>query len=265
MIELYNLFKIIAILICEKIMKFSPDIISLIRGIYGIALSEVSILCNMNSKGTIGNYETGIIKPSVESFETLANVFAVSFDFLNGRTLIPYSRESITAAEAVFVQNFINKYGESFFTKIFPDAGDRGVYSSRILSQYRIPVAYNAVDVWHIHPKDSDLFSWPVRANIITLMQFPLNNIGGNWEDYLLPLSEPMLIERVKRTFPMNLLGNKARPSAAKKFMARREVLQALIYPSWDKDGKYIPNKIPAYDLENAVKRLKEKKLQEIK
>ena len=246
-------------------MKFFPDIINLIRSIYGIALSEISILCNMNSKGTVGNYEAGIIKPSMEAFETLANVFAVSIDFLKGRALMPYSPDSITAAEAVFVQNFIKKYGESFFTKIFPNAGDRSVYSSEVLSQYRIPVAYDSVDVWHIHPKESDLFSWPVRANIITLMQFPLNDIGGNWEDYMMPLPERTLIEQLKRTFPINLLGNKTRPSATKKFIARREVLQALIYPVWDKDGKYIPNEIPAYDLENAVKRLQEEKLQGIK
>ncbi len=219
----------------------------------------------MKSRGTVANYEAGNTKPSAEAYAALANVFGVSIDFLNGRALMPYSPDSITAAEAVFVQNFIKTYGESFFTKIFPDVGDRGVYSSEVLSQYRMPVAYDSVDVWHIRPKESDLFSWPVRANIITLLQFPFNDIGGNWEDYLLPLSEPTTIERIKRTFPMNLFGNKARPSAVKKFISRREVLQALIYPVWDKDGKYIPNEIPAYDLENAVNRLQEEKLQEIK
>ncbi len=243
-------------------MNFSADIINLIRTIHGISLSEISILCNMNSKGTVANYEAGNTRPSAEAYSALANVFGVSIDFLNGRALMPYSPESITASEAVFVQNFIKKYGESFFLKTFPGAGDRSVYSSQVLSQYRLAVTYNAVDVWHIHPKDSDIFSWPVRANIITLMQFPFNDIGGNWEDYLLPLSEPTTIERIKRTFPVNLFGNKTRPSAVKKFISRREVLQALIYPAWDKDGKYIPNEIPAYDLENAVKRLQEKKLQ---
>ena len=237
-------------------MKFSSDFIKLTRKIHGIAQSELAILCDMSSKGTVANYEIGISTPSTEAYEALANVFAVSFDFIRGRTLMPYSPDSITAAEAVFVQNFIKKYGESFFTKIFPYAGDRSVYSSEVLSQYRMPVTYNAVDVWHIRPKDSDLFSWPVRANIITLMQFPLNDIGGNWEDYLLALSDPGLIERVKKTFPINLLGNKARPSAVKKFIARREVLQALIYPVQDKDGKYLPNGVPAYDVENGIKRL---------
>lgn len=250
---------------CEKIMNFSSDIINLIRNIHGISLSEISILCNMNSRGTVANYEAGNTKPSAEAYAALANVFGVSIDFLNGRALMPYSPDSITAAEAVFVQNFIKKYGESFFTKIFPNAGDRSVYSSEVLAQYRMPVAFDSVDVWHIRPKKSDLFSWSVRANIITLMQFPLNDIGGNWEDYLTPLPERTLIEQLKRTFPMNLLGNKARPSVEKKFIARREVLQALIYPSWDKDGEYIPNKIPAYDLENAVKRLQEEKQQGIK
>ena len=248
--------------ICEIIMNFLPEAIKLLRTIHGISLSEISILCDMSSTGTVANYEIGNSTPSTEAYEALANVFAVSFDFIRGRTLMPYSTDSITAAEAVFVQNFIKKYDESFFTKIFPDAGDRSVYSSEVLAQYRMPVAFDSVDVWHIRPKKSDLFSWPVRANIVTLMQFPFNDIGGNWEDYMTPLPERTLIEQLKRTFPINLLENKARPSATKKFIARREVLQALIYPVWDKDGKYIPNEIPAYDLENAVKQLQEKKLQ---
>ena len=227
--------------ICEIIMNFLPEAIKLLRTIHGISLSEISILCDMSSKGTVANYEIGNSTPSTEAYEALANVFAVSFDFIRGRTLMPYSTDSITAAEAVFVQNFIKKYDESFFTKIFPDAGDRSVYSSEVLAQYRMPVAFDSVDVWHIRPKKSDLFSWPVRANIVTLMQFPFNDIGGNWEDYMTPLPERTLIEQLKRTFPINLLENKARPSATKKFIARREVLQALIYPVWDKDGKYIP------------------------
>lgn len=240
-------------------MKFLTEIIKVMRCIHGISLAEVSILCNMKSKGTVANYEAGNTKPSAEAYAALANVFGVSIDFLNGRALMPYSPDSITAAEAVFVQNFIKKYGESFFTKIFPDVGDRGVYSSEVLSQYRTPVIDNTVDVWHIRPKESDLFSWPVRANIITLMQFPLNDIGGNWEDYLLPLSDRTHIEQLKKTFPINKLGSKARPSAAKKFIARREVLQALFYPARDKDGKYIQNQIPAYDLSSEVIRLQQK------
>ena len=237
-------------------MRFSASIIKLLRNSYGISLSEISILCDMSSKGTVANYEIGNSTPSTEAYEALANVFAVSFDFIRGRTLMPYSTDSITAAEAVFVQNFIKKYGESFFTKIFPDAGDQSVYSSEILAQYRMPVICNTLDIWHIRPKESDLFSWPVRANIITLMQFPLNGIGGNWEDYMMPLIERTLIEQLKRTFPINLLGNKSRPSSVKKFIERRIVLQALMYPILDKNSKYIPNKVPAFDIENAVRRL---------
>ena len=59
-------------------MRFSASIIKLLRNSYGISLSEISILCDMSSKGTVANYEIGNSTPSTKAYEALANVFGVS-------------------------------------------------------------------------------------------------------------------------------------------------------------------------------------------
>lgn len=120
-----------------------------LRITHGLSSSQLAILLNFKSKGSIGNLESGKSAPLTDSFIDIADLFAVSLDWLAGRSPIPYTNEQLTELEADFWSMLslnINQIGE--FALYFPP----------------LPETYTNIE------KRGTSYSLEIRANILFLL-----------------------------------------------------------------------------------------------
>ena len=73
--------------------------IKLLRSSHYISMNDLATMLDFKNKGTIGQMETGKALPSYEKLVDISNLFAVSLDWLVGRTTEPYSEEIISHLE----------------------------------------------------------------------------------------------------------------------------------------------------------------------
>ncbi len=119
-----------------------------LRIAHNLSSSQLAILLNFKSKGSIGNLESGKAAPLTDSLIEMADLFAVSLDWLVGRSNLPYTDELMTEIESNFWNSTcLNIYQVGEFASIFPSPPE-----------------------FYMEPqKRSNTYSLEVRANIIFL------------------------------------------------------------------------------------------------
>ena len=90
-----------------------------LRHLYGLSLSEMAMLINLKSKGSLSTLENAKNPPSFETLINIANVFAVNMDWLTGRTYESYNDIIITELEERLMD--IKLAENTVFRDIAPD------------------------------------------------------------------------------------------------------------------------------------------------
>lgn len=118
-----------------------------IRYSYGMRNAQMIKLLELKSQSSITNIDKGDSLPSLDFICSISKIYGVSIDYLFGISDIPYTEESVLAAE------------RAFFTKI------EAIY----------PISKKTLEFYHYYfdeltrPK---YYSLPCRANILTLSYF---------------------------------------------------------------------------------------------
>lgn len=115
----------------EKAERFG-DKIKALRKNHDVTLSDMAMLINLKSKGSLSTLENAKNPPSYETLINIADVFAVKVDWLIGRSSQPYDEEIIfklenqimnfrLSADAVFKDIVFDKYSDKELrSKIYP-------------------------------------------------------------------------------------------------------------------------------------------------
>jgi Helix-turn-helix. len=142
-----------------------------LRTAHLLSMLQLADLLGLKSSGSVSNFETQKMIPSSDVLLTIADLFAISIDWLVGRSNIPYSHETILELEEQHLQRLALEIDKDENLRDF---------------------GYNYVEKNSIY-LNPDMrfknFSLPVRANIIFLlswcqietdffntMQFPFKN-----------------------------------------------------------------------------------------
>lgn len=73
--------------------------LKILRNTYGLSLAELAKILNMNTRGSLYDWENKRSFPSMENLIFLTNFFGVSLEWLLGRSETIYSDESIEWSE----------------------------------------------------------------------------------------------------------------------------------------------------------------------
>lgn len=119
--------------------------ICVLRQSHYLSLSEMAMLINLKSKGSLSTLENAKNPPSFETLINIANIFAVKVDWLVGRSLQPYDEEIILSLEEQIMDIKVNS--GTVFQKI-------------------LPPLYSDIE------KRAKFFSLAERANLIFLLQY---------------------------------------------------------------------------------------------
>lgn len=115
-----------------------------------LSAADLTNLLNLKSRSSITNIETSRAFPSFEILLKIANLFAVSIDWLVGRTGTPYNEELLLTLE----------------TNLIPLIMTLENHEIVILDKVNFPKEY-------LDPKfRSKFYSLPIRANIIFLLHY---------------------------------------------------------------------------------------------
>jgi transcriptional regulator with XRE-family HTH domain len=130
----------------------------LLRKTYKIKQEDMATLLELSGQTSITMWETGKNAPSMETLMKIANFFAISLNWLVGRSKEPYEKISVSAAEYDVKINF-EKYFKSKHFKYY-NIGDFGALLKEITSEKFNKLPYFI---------SKDDYSLPVRANIVVL------------------------------------------------------------------------------------------------
>lgn len=103
-------------------IRFSQNLRALRKSHY-LSLSELALLINLKSKGTLSTLENAKNPPSFETLINIANLFTVSIDWLVGFTKEPYNEVMIEQVEekiaviSVTGRRFIDTVPEHYVNK----------------------------------------------------------------------------------------------------------------------------------------------------
>ena len=97
--------------------KFSLNLRTLRQSHY-LSLSEMAMIINLKSKGSLSTLENAKNPPSFETLINIAEVFAVTIDWLVGRSSQPYNEEIILNLENQIMDIKVNS--GTVFKKILP-------------------------------------------------------------------------------------------------------------------------------------------------
>lgn len=176
-------------LFCELFVKN----IKLLRLSHSLSMSDLAHLLNFKNRGSIGQMEKNMIYPSFEKLIDIANLFTVSIDWLVGRSSEPYNDEILLNIEREILSISCTSNEVSF----------------KLLRSPLIPEEYLNENT------RKNLYSLPVRANIIFLLRFkviqvktalestlgiPMDNIQ-NSTTALIPILETYYCDNNKKRF----------------------------------------------------------------
>jgi len=125
-----------------------------LRTAHLLSMHQLADLLGLKSSGSVSNFETQKMIPSSDVLLTIADLFAISIDWLVGRSNIPYSHETILELEEQHLQRLALEIDKDENLRDF---------------------GYNYVEKNSIY-LNPDMrfknFSLPVRANIIFLLSW---------------------------------------------------------------------------------------------
>lgn len=122
---------------------------------HSLSMSELSYILNFKNKASIGKIEKNMAFPSLEKLIDISELFAVSIDWLVGRSSEPYNDEILLNIEREILSISCTSNEVSF----------------KLLRSPLIPEEYLN------ETTRKKLYSLPVRANIIFLLRFKIIQI----------------------------------------------------------------------------------------
>lgn len=141
---------------------FIKNLISL-RNSYNLSSTDLTSLLNQKSRSSITNIESGRALPSFEKLIEIANLFTISIDWLVGRSSEPYNEEIILNIERELLSLSCTSNDISF----------------KLLRSPLIPEEYLNENT------RKNLYSLPIRANIIFLLRFKIIQVKTALESTL--------------------------------------------------------------------------------
>lgn len=142
--------------------KFSHNL-HILRQSHCLSLSELALLINLKSKGSLSTLENAKNPPSFETLINIANLFTVSIDWLVGRSSEPYNEEFLLNIEKEILSISCTSNEVSF----------------KLLRSPLIPEEYLNENT------RKNLYSLPIRANIIFLLRFKIIQVKTALESTL--------------------------------------------------------------------------------
>lgn len=123
-------------------IRFSQNLRALRKSHY-LSLSELALLINLKSKGTLSTLENAKNPPSFETLINIANLFTVSIDWLVGFTKEPYNEVMIEQVEEKIA--VISVTGRRFIDTV-PDH-----YVNKDLRKKTFTLSERAAIIFYIH------------------------------------------------------------------------------------------------------------------
>lgn len=142
--------------------KFSHNL-HILRKSHFLSLSELALLINLKSKGSLSTLENAKNPPSFETLINIANLLTISIDWLVGRSSEPYNEEIILNIERELLSLSCTSNEVSF----------------KLLRSPLIPEEYLNENT------RKNLYSLPIRANIIFLLRFKIIQVKTALESTL--------------------------------------------------------------------------------
>ncbi|MGE9927763.1 MULTISPECIES: helix-turn-helix domain-containing protein [Megasphaera] len=222
--------------------------LKLLRTTYGLSMKTLADNLGYKNTGTISQFENNNSVPSFNSLIQIANFYAVSLDWLTGRSDIIYTNDSVFEGEMALQERFMNlgkKIGANYIAAL--------------------KVGWEGIEPAYIHNDQREkYYSLGVRANIVVLHNLvTLQKLYWSWYylegmykkkgilDKLKKLTHHLISENVEDKIEM--------PPA--KDREKAEILASLI--CLDRrviDGKEekIKKTGPVYDVEAAYRQLEQ-------
>lgn len=232
-------------------MKKYTDIFPLrlksLQQAYGLSLSEMAALLNVNSRSMIFDWENKKKFPSVENLNILSTVFGVPLDWILGHSETLYSEDSIK-----WTENFINWIENSMqnrFDELTGTEPGEGV-------SFWLDYLHRYYPEYVSEEQRVQYYSLPVRANIAVLMrQVRLPSLY--WRMYYAQngFKKRGVIAKVKEFFHMSAEEKLKAPN--RKELERGDNLVDLLTLNTI-NGKCVANKMPIYDVEAAYRQLEQ-------
>lgn len=130
--------------------------LKILRVIHELSSAELAELLFFQNKGSIGHIESGKALPSSETLDHITDLFAVSLDWLAGKSDIIYRPEII---ESIEKELLLLRYVNNAQTTL-----------------YRVSSYMVLYDIYADSVQRATTFSLPVRANIVFFLQVLLKS-----------------------------------------------------------------------------------------
>lgn len=187
----------------------------ILRETYGLTLKGTANFLGLKSTGSIADWESQRILPSLDMLSNITDFFAVSADWLMGRSSIPYTEETVKYAEDALIAAF-NQIGTQQTLPGFTgwdDLVDPGHLAGKTYEQGWLPKAYADYE------SRRNLYSLGKRANIVFLMRKGMLTMMSGNTQYSAKETAAMLLPNISL------------------FREFKEAMKKQRMELWDKDG----------------------------
>lgn len=158
--------------------------LKILRNTYGLSLAELAKILNMNTRGSLYDWENKRSFPSMENLIFLTNFFGVSLEWLLGRSSDIYTENSIYIGEiALYTEiddDYINgqEVGECYrvdFLRAIEHISGKEYLN---LDGLNIINYSSRIEYYVNHNNHKTSYSLPVRANLLVLLRLvPLGDL----------------------------------------------------------------------------------------
>ncbi|ERT62464.1 helix-turn-helix domain-containing protein [Megasphaera vaginalis (ex Srinivasan et al. 2021)] len=220
--------------------------LKLLRTTYGLSMKTLSTTWGYKNTGTISQFENNKSVPSFNSLIQIANFYAVSLDWLIGRSNIIYTKESVFEGEIALHEQFMNLGEQIGFNYIA--ALQKGW-------EFMAPT-------YLYKDKREKYYSLDVRANIVVLHNLvTLENLYWSWYYLEGMYRKKGLLDRLQKLAKLFKSDDKIVEYLSAKEKEKTEILSSLIcLDTQIIDGKEakIKRTVPVYDVAAAYRKLQQ-------
>lgn len=237
--------------------------LKILRNTYGLSLAELAKILNMNTRGSLYDWENKRSFPSMENLIFLTNFFGVSLEWLLGRSSDIYTENSVYLGEVALYTEIDDDYingrevGECYradFLKAIESISGKGYLD---LDGLNITNYSSRIEYYVNHNDHKKNYSLPVRANLLVLLRLvPLGDLY--WAHHYIiygkyTKNKRDILDLTKRDL-RSAIGIKAENYKVPGKKARERAInlvELLMTSVVNADSK-----MPVYDVEEAFKQL---------
>lgn len=226
--------------------------LKILRNTYGLSLAELAKILNMNTRGSLYDWENKRSFPSMENLIFLTNFFGVSLEWLLGRSSDIYTENSIYIGEIALYTEIDDDYING------QEVGE--CYRADFLKaiEHISGKEYLDLDGLNVTNYSSriEYYSLPIRANLLVLLRLvPLGDLYWAYHYILNGKNKRGVLAWTKMNLH-KLIGIKAEDykEPGKKAQERAVNLAELLMPVAANAGP----KMPIYDVEAVCHQLEQ-------